>query len=87
MNALNRLLGLLTLAAVAGFLYVWLFSPAKKQALEDWWYGATIDCVGMQGDIASHRRCELSPDCQLSGRETRKARDLESRYARYCSRD
>lgn len=78
---------MLALAAVVGFLYVWLFLPQGKQAIIDWWYGATLDCVEMQNDIANHRRCELSPDCQLSGRETRRARELDSQYARYCSRD
>ena len=85
MKAINNLIGLVTAVLVLGFAYVWMFVPEKKQEIQDWWYGMTIDCSQMQSEVINHQLCKTSDDCELSRKESIRAEKLEVQYSTYCS--
>ena len=86
MKAIDKLIGLMTAIAILGFAYVWMFVPEKKQEIQDWWYGTTIDCDQLRQEVANHQRCQRSDDCELARKESIRAEKLERQYRKYCSR-
>ena len=86
MKLINSLIGLAAIALIFGFLYVWMFVPEKKQEIQGWWYGMTIDCDQMHGEISNHQRCKRSNDCQLARKESIRAEKLEVQYGKYCGK-
>lgn len=84
MKAINKLIGLTTALAILGFSYVWMFVPEKKQEIQDWWYGMTIECEQLQQEVASHQRCKTSDDCELARKDAIRAEKLEQQYQDYC---
>ena len=86
MKMINSLIGMAATAVVLGFLYVWMFVPEKKQEIQGWWYGMTIDCDQMHSEISNHQRCKRSNDCELARKESIRADKLEVQYGKYCGK-
>ena len=86
MKAIDNLIGLLTALLVLGFAYVWIFVPEKKQEIQDWWYGVTIDCDQLRSEVWNHQQCKRSDDCELARKESIRAEKLEVQYGRYCGK-
>ncbi len=86
MKAINDWIGLIATVFVLGFVYVWMFVPEKKQEIQDWWYGMTIDCDQLRSEVWNHQRCKRSDDCELAPKESIKAEKLEVQYGRYCGK-
>ena len=86
MKAINKLIGLTMAVVIFGFAYVWMFEPEKKQDIQDWWYGTTIDCDQLRQEVENHQRCQRSEDCELARKESIRAEKLEQQYLRYCGR-
>ena len=86
MKKVNEWLGLLVAVFLLGFAYVWIFEPEKKQEIQDWWYGITIECDELQREVSLHQRCKTNDDCQLARKESIRAEKAEAQYNRYCSR-
>ena len=74
----------MTAVLVLGFAYVWMFVPEKKQEIQDWWYGMTIDCDQLHRDVTRHQLCKRRDDCELARKESIRAVKLEVQYSRYC---
>ena len=86
MKAINNLIGLVTAVLVFGFAYVWMFVPEKRQEIQDWWYGMTVDCDQLRGEVWNHQQCKRSDDCELARKESIRAEKLEAQYGRYCGK-
>ena len=86
MKAINNLIGLVTALLVFGFAYAWIFVPEKKQEIQDWWYGVTIDCDQLRREVWNHQQCKRSDDCELARKESIRAEKLEAQYGRYCGK-
>jgi hypothetical protein len=86
MKLINKVIGLTVTVLLLGFVYVWMFVPEKKQGIEDWWYGMTIDCQQMHSEISNHQRCKTSNDCELARKESVRAEKLERLYGKYCGK-
>ena len=86
MKAIDQLIGLMTAVLILGFTYVWMFVPEKKQDIQDWWYGMTIDCDQLRREVENHQRCKRSDDCELARKESIRAEKLEQQYRQYCSK-
>ena len=86
MKLINYLIGLTASVFALGFACVWMFVPEKKQEIQDWWYGMTIDCDQMLSEVSQHQRCKISDDCELVHRELIRAEKLEEQYGRYCDK-
>jgi hypothetical protein len=84
MKTVNKVLGLVVAIAVMGFVYVWLFVPDTKQDIEDWWFVLTNDCVQMHAELINDQECKISDDCELNGKESKRADKLEEEYLRHC---
>ncbi len=84
MKAIGEWIGLLAVVLVLGFVSLWWFMPDKKQDIQDWWYGMTIDCVQMQREVINDQLCKTSDDCELVRKEAIRAKKLEAHYSRYC---
>ncbi len=82
MKAINNLIGLVTAVLVFGFAYVWMFVPEKKQEIQDWWYGMTVDCDQLRSEVWNHQQCKRSDDCELARKESIRAEKLEAQYGR-----
>ena len=76
-------IGLIAAVVVLGFMFVWFFVPDKKQAIQHWWYGMTIDCDQIHSEVSHHHRCKISDDCELVRSESIRADELEVQYGRY----
>ncbi len=85
MKTINDWIGLVIALLVLGFAITWLFAPEKKQAIQDWWYGMTVDCDQLHSEISRHQLCKTSDDCDLAPKESIRAQELADRYRRYCS--
>ena len=86
MKAINNLIGLIIAVLVLGFAYVWMFVPEKKQEIQGWWYGVTIDCDQLRQEVWNHQLCKRSDDCELARKEAIRAEKLEVQYGRYCGK-
>ena len=86
MKAIDKLIGLMTAIVILGFTYVWMFVPEKKQDIQDWWYGMTIDCDQLREEVTNHQRCKRDDDCELAPKDSIRAEELERQYQKYCSR-
>ncbi len=86
MKAINNLIGLAAAVFLLGFAYAWMFVPEKKQEIQDWWYGMTIDCDQLRSDVWNHQSCKRSDDCELARKESIRAEKLEAQYGRYCGK-
>jgi len=84
MKSIDGLIGLIAAVLVLGFMFMWFFVPEKKQEIQDWWYGMTIDCDQLHSEVSHHRRCKTSDDCELARKESIRAEQLEVQYRRYC---
>jgi len=84
MKALNNWLGLVVAVLVLGFAYVWMFAPEKKQEIQDWWYGMTVDCDQLHSEVTHHQLCKTRDDCELARKESIRAEKLEVLYSKYC---
>jgi len=84
MKTLNDWIGLIAAIVAICFSFIWLYVPEKKQAIQDWWYGMTLDCAQMHGELWNDQRCKTSDDCELAHKELIRAEKLEVLYARYC---
>ena len=86
MKAINDWIGLIIAMLVFGFAYVWMFVPEKKQEIQDWWYGMTIDCDQLRREVWNHQQCKRSDDCELARKESIRAEKLEVQYRKYCEK-
>jgi len=86
-KAINTFVGVTTALLFLGFVYVWTSAPMEKRAIQDWWYGLSIDCEQLQRDVSNQQRCERSADCELSRRAAASAEELQAQYRQYCSRN
>jgi hypothetical protein len=86
MKFINSIIGLVVIVLSSAFVYVWMFVPEKKQEIQDWWYGMTIDCHQMHSVVSNHQRCKRSDDCELARKESIRAEKLEAQYVRYCAK-
>ncbi len=86
MKEIDYWIGLIASVLVLGFTYVWMFVPEKKQEIQDWWYGMTIDCDQLRSEVLNHQRCKRSDDCELARKESIRAEKLEVQYGRYCGK-
>lgn len=86
MKLINSLIGLAAIAFVFWLAYVWVFMPEKKQEIQDWYYGLTIDCNQMRDSAWNLRQCKISDDCELARKEAIRAEKLEAQYGRYCGK-
>ena len=84
MKSIDGLIGLIAAVLVLGFMFMWFFVPEKKQEIQDWWYGMTIDCDQLHSEVSHHQRCKTSDDCELARKESIRAEQLEVQYRRYC---
>ncbi len=86
MKTINDWIGLIAAVLVLGFVYVWMFVPEKKQDIQDWWYGTTIDCDQLRREVSNHQRCKRSDDRKLARKESIRAEKLEAQYDKYCGK-
>ncbi len=84
MKRLNELIGWTFTLLVLCFAIAWLFMPEKKQAMQDWWYGSTVDCPALRAELWNDQLCIQDDDCGLARKESIRADKLEKHYARYC---
>ena len=85
MKTIGDWIGLVAALLVFAFIVTWFFLPEKKQSMLDWWHAMTIDCQQLHSEISNDENCETSDDCDLSRKESIRAKKAELRYDRYCS--